>query len=130
MAGYALTLRNDRLQKIIDDVGATGRLLIYAGIRPATAQPATGALLVTIPLKSPIGTILNAVLTFDKPDDVQATGSGTATWARIDNGTTATPQIDLSLSDTTGNGEVKLNTTTITTGLFISAQSIQVTEGN
>lgn len=128
MAGYTIPLRNARLQKIVDLAGATAVLLIYGTVRPSTGGAAGGAALVSIPLKSPIGAIAAAVLTFDKPDDVQATGTGTATWARITDGTN--PLIDLSVTDTTGNGEVKLNTTTITTGLFISAQSIQVTEGN
>lgn len=128
MAGYVTSLRNSRLNAIVSACGATGRLLIYSGTRPATGAAPSGTLLVTMPLKNPVGTVAAAVLTFTKPDDVQATANGTASWARIDDGTNAV--IDLSLSDTTGVGEVKLNTTTITTGLFVSAQTITVNEGN
>lgn len=127
MAGYVVSLRNARLQAILDALGSTGVLRIYGGVRPSTGG-AAGTPLVEMPLKNPAGTISAAVLTFTKPDDVQATAAGTASWARISAGTTAL--IDLSLSDTLGSGEVKLNTTTITVGLFVSAQSIAVTEGN
>jgi|SRR5215469_12121163 len=128
MAGYVMSLRNDRAQKILDDIGATGTLNIMGGTRPATGG-AGGAVLGTLNLKSPAGTLSNAVISFTKPDDAQATGTGTATWARIlDSG--GNPLIDLSLSDTTGAGEVKLNTTAITPGLWMSVQAMQVTEGN
>lgn len=130
MAGYNMKLRNDRLQTIVTDLGASANLLIYGGPRPATGAPPTGAtLLVTIPLKNPVGTISAAQLTFTKPDDVQATAGGTAAWGRIVSGDSST-MIDLSVTDTTGNGEVKLNTTTISTGLYVSCQSIVCNEGN
>ncbi len=130
MAGYDITLRNARLNTIVTQLGASASLLIYGGTRPATGASAGAApLLTTMPLKNPVGAVASAVLTFTKPDDVQASGNGTATWARIVDGS-STPRIDLSLSDTTGSGEVKLNTTAISTGLFISAQSIVCNEGN
>jgi hypothetical protein len=128
MAGYAMNLRNDRAQKILDDIGATGTLNIMGGTRPATGA-AGGSLLGTLNLLSPAGTLSNAVISFTKPSDAQATGTGTATWARINN-SSGTALIDLSLTDTTGNGEVKLNTTAITPGLWMSVQAMQVTEGN
>jgi hypothetical protein len=130
MAGYAMNLRNDRAQKIIDDIGAAGILNIMGGTRPATGA-AAGAPLGQIPLKSPAGTLNTATATinFTKPNDAQATGTGSCTWARITDSSN-NPLIDLSVSDTTGNGEVQLNTLSISPGLWMSVQTMQVTEGN
>jgi|SRR5215469_15360508 len=127
MAGYVMTLRNARAQKILDQIGATGQLQIMGGTRPATGGAAAAPLGV-LALMNPAGTLSNAVITFTKPNDAQATGTGTATWARVTDGTN--PVTDLSVSDTSGNGEVKLNTLAITPGLWMSVQQFSVTEGN
>lgn len=128
MAGYSMNLRNARSQDIVNQIGAAGTLNIMGGTRPPTGG-AAGAPLGTLALENPAGTVLNAVLTFTKPNDTPAVGNGTATWARISDGS-GNQVADLSLTDTTGNGEVKLNTTTISTGLWMSVQAMQVTEGN
>lgn len=128
MAGYSTALRNARLQAIVDALGAGGTLTLYTSPRPATGGTATGTVLSATPLKNPVGTISSGQLTFTKPDDVQATGAGTATWARLTNGGTFVA--DLSVSDTSGSGEVKLNVTSITVGLWISVQSMICVEGN
>jgi hypothetical protein len=127
MAGYSMTLRNLRANDILNQLGATGVLQLYDGTRPATGGPATN-LLGSVPMMNPAGVVANAVLTFTKPNDAQASGTGTCTWARLSSGSTQV--IDLSVSDTTGNGEVKLNTLSITPGLWMSVQSMVVTEGN
>lgn len=128
MAGYSMTLRNQRAQQILNDLGATGVLQIMGGSRPATGQ-AGGSVLGALPLMSPAGTLNNAIITFTKPNDAQASGTGAATWARLLDASGA-PLIDLSVSDTTGNGEVKLNDLNITPGLWMSVQQMIVTEGN
>lgn len=128
MAGYVLQLRNDRAQAILTNIGSAGKLKLMGGTRPATGAASTNVL-GTLLLKNPAGTINNAVLSFTKPDDAQATGTGVATWARVTDASD-NPVVDLSVSDTTGNGEVKVNDTNIEPSLWMSVQAMQVTEGN
>lgn len=128
MAGYVIPLRNARAQAILTQIGASGTLTIMGGTRPATGA-ASSNILGTFLLPNPAGTVANAVLTFTKPPDAQATGTGTATWARINDGSN-NPVVDLSVTDTTGNGEIKLNSTAISPSLWMSVQQMQVTEGN
>jgi hypothetical protein len=129
MAGYVMHLRNERAQNILDDLGASGAVELWSGTRPATGLAGTGTKLVSVPLKSPAGVLANAVITFTKPDDVQATGAGTCTWARLVD-SAAAALIDLSVSDVNGAGEIKINDLNVTVGLWVSVQAINVTEGN
>lgn len=131
--GMATTLRNARLQKIIDaiDAGAAGgKLKIYNGSRPATGGAATTLLgtltFSTTSAPAPSG----GVLTFDTiTADSSADATGTATWARITD-SDDNFVMDLSVGATGSGADIELSTTSIVAGGVISVTSATITEGN
>lgn len=85
--GLSTTLRNGRLQKIIDafDAAATpGKILLYSTTRPATgAAITTQTLIGTLILSDPCATVADGVLTFAAfTEDSSADANGTIDWAR------------------------------------------------
>src|SRR5688500_2881047 len=101
--GYAMTLRNNRLQAIIDYAGSNALIRIYSGSRPATGGAAT-TLLAELTAGATLGTISSAVLTLGAiTQDSSANAGGTATWARIvkSDGTTHVADLDVGA---TGSG--------------------------
>lgn len=131
MPGYVTTLRNSRLDAITTAVGASGKLRIYAGTRPATGGTAT-TLLAELTLNATFAPAAsNGVLTANAiTGDNSADASGTASWARILKSDGTTTVMDLSVSATGGGGELQLSTTTISTGVAINVTSLTITEGN
>jgi hypothetical protein len=137
MIGISTTMRNSRLQLILDaiDLGGdeygAGILLIYSGTRPATGLPPDeyDAVLVEFMLPFPCGVISDGVLTFGAVSDVLATASGVATWARLtdinDNFVA-----DLSVTSLVGSGDVKIDSTDIVSGGVVHCNSAVITEGN
>lgn len=120
----ASTVRTARATQIANalNAGATGgKLRIYAGTRPSTAggaiDPFTNILLAELTFSKPCqSSIDNGVLTFAAiAQDAAADNSGTATWARItdsDGGFC----MDLDVTNNSGSGDVKLNSTDIIQG--------------
>ena len=132
--GMASTLRNARLTEIIAAMDAgvgSATLKFYTGTRPATgAAITTETLLGTLTFADPVGTVTAGVLTFDAiTEDSSADADGTATWARIQD-SDLTFVMDLSVTATSGGGDIELNTTSIVTGGPIRVTSAQITEGN
>lgn len=131
--GMAVTLRNARLQDIIDaiDAGAAGgKLKIYNGSRPATGGAATTLLgtltFSTTSAPAPAG----GVLTFDPiTPDTSADATGTATWARITD-SDDNFVMDLNVGATGSGADIELSTTSIVAGGVISVTSATITEGN
>jgi hypothetical protein len=94
-------------------------IAIYGGARPDPgAAPGSGPL-VAIPLASAPGTIeaptFRIVLTV--PIEAQVSTDGTATWARITDGSGAW-WADVSVSDNAGAGEIKLQPAALYSGAF------------
>ena len=136
--GISTTLRNSRLQLLLDaiDNGAdeysTAHLLIYSGDRPDTGEAIDeydNILLVNFSLPFPSGTIFDGVLTFGTIDDSTGSNYGIARWARVnDEGDVFVA--DLSVTNESGNGDVKVNDTEIFEGGTIHCHSASITEGN
>lgn len=134
----ATAVRNSRVQQIADaiDAGATGGVLtMYSGTRPATPggsiDPFTNLVLGVLTFSKPCkSSIDNGVLTFASiAQDPSADNSGTATWARIANSDGGFV-LDLDITNNSGNGDIKLNSTDIIQGGPISVISASLTEGN
>lgn len=124
------TVRNNMLDTITTAIGSTGKLRIYDGSRPASGGTAT-TLLAEIPFANPAGSgASSGVLTFTVPiSDSSANASGTATWARVVDGS-STFVADMDVSDTAGSGELKLITTTIVATQPVQISSFTITAGN
>jgi len=82
-------------------------------------DPDTGTLLVSIPLATGVGSIDEAThrLHLTVPIEAQVVANGEAACARILDASGAT-WADASVSDTAGDGEIKLLTTDLATGAF------------
>lgn len=114
------------------DAGATaGNLRIYSCARPASpeaAVPGASVLLVDFDLNDPafapatmVGTVASANANAVAP--VNGIVNGTATWFRIfDSNDVAI--FDGSVTDQTGNGDLKLATTTIVGGVPVTVVSL------
>lgn len=116
-------------------VGASAsRIEFYTGSKPANtlvAPDGTTQLLLgtcTCSASAPdVGTVTTNVLTFGTiTQDASADNSGTATWARVKDGN-GLAAFDVDVSDTGGNGAIKLNTTTIAAGGPIAVTSFVIT---
>lgn len=134
----ATAARNSRAQVLADaiDAGSAGGVLtIYSGTRPATAggaiDPFTNLVLGELTFSHPCkSSIDNGVLTFASiAQDAAANNSGTATWARITNSDGGFV-MDMDVTNNSGNGDIKLNSTDIIQGGPISIISASLTEGN
>lgn len=133
------TLRNARLQAIIDaidgggdSVTTSGVLLVYSGSRPVTGAAPSGAntLLGTMELSEPSGTISNGVMTLNTVSpDTSADDDGTITWARIAD-SDGTPIIDFSCGLTGSTADIVFNAVDVLAGGTISLVSGTITEGN
>lgn len=126
----ALTLV-DTIHARIDAGAAGGQLRIYSGARPANpeaAVPGASVLLVDFELEDPafapatmVGTVASANAV--PPDPVNGIVNGTATWFRVtDDNNVAI--FDGSVTDQTGNGDLKLATTTIVGGVPVTVVSL------
>ena len=135
---FATAIRNNRATQIANaiDAGATpGTLVIYSGNRPATSggaiDPFNNLVLGTLTFSKPCAaSIDNGVLTFAAiAQDTAADNNGTATWARVANGDGGYV-MDMDVSNNSGSGDIKLNSTDIIQGGPISVISASITEGN
>ncbi len=100
---------------------------------PQPAGPATAVTsqikLGTLTCSDPVGSAASGVLTFASiSPDSSADADGTATWCRLKDGD-GVARADFDVTNTSGNGYVKLNTTVILTGGPILVTSFLVTIG-
>ena len=126
--GYSTTLRNARLDKITDVIGASGLLRIYDGTRPASGGTAT-TLLAQLTLSATFAPAAAAgVLTASAiGSDASADATGTATWARL---TTSGGVFVADMGVGTSGQEVTLNTVSIVIGGTVACTSLVITAGN
>lgn len=129
---YSTTLRNAQLDQITTAVGASGKLRIYSGTRPANVGTAIGAqtLLAELTLNATFaGAASTGTLTVNAiTSDSSADATGTASFFRIfqSNGTTAVIDGDVS----TSGADLNLNSTSITAGGSVAITSFTITAGN
>lgn len=116
----------DALVSRLDGGVGAGKIEIRDGSRPASANDAaTGNVLATVTLENPaFGAGANGVATINDPAPVTGTAAGTATWFRASDGSGATV-FDGKVTDTGGDGDLKLATTAISVGL-----SVDITGGS
>ena len=127
-AGYAVDLRNSRGNATTTFVGSGAKMEIYSGSQPATGGTET-TLLATFTMGTPFGGANSAgVFTGTLPADVNASATGTATWARIYKADGTTFCMDLSVG--TSGTQVIMNSVSLTSGVACSITAITITEGN
>lgn len=127
-AGYSAALRNAQLDAITTAVGNGGKLVIYAGTRPATGG-AAGTVLATFTMGSPFAPAASGgVLSPTLPADVSAAATGTTAWARLFKSDGTTIVMDLGVG--TSGQEVTINSTSITSGITCSVTAFSITCGN
>lgn len=130
----AVGTRNKMAQDILDDLDAgTGPAYFefYTGTQPAGPATAvnTQVKLGTVVCSDLCGTVTDGVLTFDDIDqDAGADATGDATWAR-GYSSDGVARIDLDVTDTTGDGDIKLNAIHIVMGGPIQLASMTITIG-
>jgi hypothetical protein len=101
---------------------------IYSGTQPATGGAET-TLLATFTMGTPFAGAASAgVLTGTLPADVNASSTGTASWARIYKADGTTFCMDLSVG--TSGTQVIMNSVSLTSGVACSITSISITAGN
>lgn len=127
-AGYVTALRNARLDAITTFIGASGKLRLYSGTRPATGGAIT-TLLVELTLNATFAPgAASGVLTANAIASGTAVATGTASWARIFKADGTTICIDLGVG--TSGQEVTIATTSIVTSGTVSCSSLVITTGN
>lgn len=127
--GYSSTIRNNKLQAIIDaiDAGSGGGLeKWYDGSRPATGGTAT-TLLGTLTFSTTSATKSGGVLTFNSITGSNAVATSTVTWGRVSDDT-ATFCFDHSIA--TSAADIIVNAAAISTGAALSITSWTITDGN
>lgn len=128
---YSTTLRNAQMDQVTTAVGASGKLRIYSGTRPANVAAAiTGTLLAELTLNATFAPAASGgVLTLNAiTSDASADATGTATHFRIwkSDGTTAVIDGDVG----TSGSDLNLNSTSITIGGSVAVTSFTDTAGN
>ena len=134
--GFTAVLQRNRLDEItaVIDAGAgAGRLRIYDGSRPATADTAiTGQVLLAeltfTAVSFPAASGTPGTMTADTiTDDSSADATSTATWFRVvDDSTGVVMDGDVGLS----GADLNLNSVEIATGIRVSVSSFVLTSGN
>lgn len=131
---YRATTRNNMMDELTSDIGASGFLRIYDGTKPTNPDTALGAqvLLAECPLSATAAAAAsggvwtaNAITSEDS-----APASGTATWFTLT--TSAGVRIfdgDVS-TVAAGTGDLQLDSTSITATQVVNVDSLTITEGN
>lgn len=119
------------LRDLWDSASGPCTLEFYTATQPAGPAVAvtTQTKLGTLICSDPIGSAASGVLTFASISaDASADADGTATWCRLKDGA-GVARADFDVTNTSGNGYVKLNTTVIVAGGPILVTSFLVTIG-
>lgn len=125
-------VRNAQLDALSSQAGASARLRIYNGTRPANANTAITSQTMLVELTCNASGFAAAasggVLTANAISNGTAAATGTASWFRLwqSNGTTAIMDGDVS----TAGADLNLNNTSIATGQTVSVSSFTITDGD
>ncbi len=129
--GLTTAQRNSMVQVIqaAIDASSTGTLKLYTTPQPATGGSVGGAtLLATFTLPNPSAPgASGGILTFNAITPVNASSSGTAVWARFQDGSTAFVA-DCTVG--TSGTDIVLTTNVLTSGLQVSITAATITAGN
>jgi hypothetical protein len=124
--GYVTSLRTTRITAVNTAIGASGKLRIYSGVKPAVGGAET-TILATLPLSATAGTVSNGVLTFNAiTNDSSADATGTPTWARL------MTSADVAVADMTagvGSGDINFDASIVVGGV-VSVTSLVITDGS
>lgn len=132
MTAKLAVLTANAMADALDDrvnAGGAGKIIIYSGTEPATADTALSGntVLATFTLSNPaFGAASSGVITLSgTPLTVAAAATGTATFFRIfqNNGTTCVAQ---GTAGTSGQ-QLNLNTTSVTSGVNVTITSGSIT---
>lgn len=128
---YKETLRNTQLDAIDTAVGASGFLIIYDGVQPATVDTALSGnvVLATLPLSATaFAAAASGVLTANAiTDDSSADNTGTASWGSLEtSGNTRIVDFTVGTSGT----DMIIDSVSITAGQVVSTSSFVITSGN
>lgn len=127
--GYATGLRNAQMDAITTFAGASGKLRIYSGARPATGGTVT-TLLAELTCNATFAPAASGgVLTLNSiTQDAAADATGTATWFRLVKSDATTHVMDGDVG--TSGSDLNLNSTSLTAGATVSVTSFVITCGN
>lgn len=121
--------RTAMISALIADAGASAKLKLYNGAKPATLGAPAGTLLATLTFGSVIGSASAGALDWDEAGATQSNGShvaGTPTFARITtSGDVAVADIDIGAG--AGNWQFS---GTVATGQNVTLSSLAWTAGN
>ena len=125
--GIVATTRNNMLDEITADIGASGLLRIYDGTQPATGGAETTKL-AELALSATAGSTSGGVLTLGAiSDDASADATGTATWFRLcTSGGTAV--VDGTVG--TSGADLNFDSVSFVSGGTVSVSSFTITAGN
>ncbi len=85
----SLSARNARAAALvsqIDKASSAGTLKIFTTTQPAPGGAPSGTPIAIVPLQKPCGTVANGQITFAITQPAQISASGTAVWARAEDG--------------------------------------------
>lgn len=124
---YVTTTRNARMDTITTAIGASGKLRVFSGTKPATGGAET-TLLASLPLSATAAAAAaSGVLTLNAiTNDTNAAASGTPTWARL---TTSANAAVVDMTAGVGSGDLNFNAAIVATGI-VSCSSFVLTEGS
>ena len=126
---YNVTTRNAMLDAITTRAGASAKLRIYDGARPATGGAATTLLAELVCNATFAPAAAAGVLTLNAiANDVSADATGTASWFRIVQSDGTTHVLDGSVA--ASGSDLNLSTVSIVVGGPVSVTSFVITEGN
>lgn len=124
-----VTLRNSMLDAITTRAGASAKLRIYDGVRPATAGTVTTLLAELVCNATFAPAASGGVLTLNSiANDASADATGTATWFRIVQSDGTTHVLDGNVG--TSGSDLNLNTVSIVAAGPVSITSFTITAGN
>lgn len=127
----ALTLstvaRSDRMTALVTTLGASAKIKIYNGSKPASLGTPAGTLLATLTGGSTIGTVASGVLTVGSVTQSNASHvAGTPTFVRLTKSDdTVVADIDIG----TGSGNLTF-TGTVANGQNVTVTGVTITDGN
>lgn len=139
MVSITNAMARSRCDAVVDacDVGGAGSLVVYDGVAPANVEAALSGntTLATLTLSDPaFGAAAPSTAGSDATaagnavtGDSSADASGTATFARILNGS-GTPVLQLTVSVTGAGGEVTFDTLSFNAGDQVNVTSMSYTE--
>ena len=125
-------VRNAQLDALSTQIGASAKLRIYSGTRPANANTAitTQTMLVELTCNATAfaAAASGGVLTANAISNGTAAANGTASFFRLwqSNGTTAIMDGDVAAS----GADLNLNNTSIATGQTVSVTAFTITDGD